>query len=270
MFRDTRPHYRRARARNDPERKLRTARLGCLHAHADAPEASSQKLLVDVAATTALAKTACRNFPRQTLGESICPSGIAADDEEYEKRSTFLRQLLQIPPHKKIVVSVSRLDQAKGIDLAIETLSEMSDDFHLVIIGAGEKDQEKIFRQLAAVKTKKSVEFFQAETDLLQTLLANERVQQDVDRKDYLLQDGVAEMGQFYAAQEFEERPNITFVGAVSQQGGLLVDLAYRGADVFLSCSEAETFGLTVLEALGVHLIPIVGSEIPVFQELYG
>ncbi|CAD7965515.1 unnamed protein product [Amoebophrya sp. A25] len=61
---------------------------------------------------------------------------------------------------------------------------------------------------------------------------------------------------------------NVTFCGAVPNE--LLPILFYSGSDLFLTCSESETFGITLLEALGCDLLPVMPSTSPVFREFYG
>ncbi|CAD7925882.1 unnamed protein product [Amoebophrya sp. A120] len=60
---------------------------------------------------------------------------------------------------------------------------------------------------------------------------------------------------------------NVTFCGAIPND--LLPELFYRESDFFLTCSESETFGITVIEALGCDLLPLLPLQSPVFAEFY-
>lgn len=75
--------------------------------------------------------------------------------------------------------------------------------------------------------------------------------------------DGPArrELGQFAA----ERALPVTFVGNLSQTA---LPPLYRSADVFVTCSTSETYGLTVLEALACGT-PVVLPHCGVFDELW-
>merc|ERR1719424_222996 len=75
--------------------------------------------------------------------------------------------------------------------------------------------------------------------------------------------DGPArkELGQFAA----ERALPVTFVGNLSQTA---LPPFYRAADLFITCSTSETYGLTVLEALACGT-PVVLPHCPVFNELW-
>lgn len=57
-------------------------------------------------------------------------------DEKYNKET--VRQSLNIPLNKKILLSFSRLDKKKRIDVIIESLLYLPEDFFLIIAGRGE------------------------------------------------------------------------------------------------------------------------------------
>lgn len=60
---------------------------------------------------------------------------------------------------------------------------------------------------------------------------------------------------------------NITFCGVIPN--AVLPINFYSGADFFLTASESETFGITLVEALGCNVLPIM-PRCPVFDEFYG
>ena len=76
----------------------------------------------------------------------------------------------------------------------------------------------------------------------------------------------VANVGAFLDVNSSSRR-NISFCGRVPNE--VLPNYFYRGADLFLTCSESETFGITILEALGCDLLPILPRRSPVFREFY-
>jgi len=59
---------------------------------------------------------------------------------------------------------------------------------------------------------------------------------------------------------------SVTFLGEIEN---VKLPPYYRGSDAFLTCSDNETCGITILEALAVGL-PIVFPIYDVFEELYG
>lgn len=133
-------------------------------------------------------------------------SNISTDEIiEFKKRNN-------IPTRAKILLSLSRISEEKGIPNLLVSLALMrDDDFVCIIAGDGAYlDQAK----------------------------------EDVKR-----------LGIY---------KKVIFIGPVYNKEKAL---AYKGSDAFISLSVAESFGITILEALSARL-PIIASNIPTYAEI--
>merc|ERR1711971_1461865 len=143
----------------------------------------------------------------------------------------------------------NRLAKEKNCETAIKAVAKCSEDYHLLVIGDGpwRGELEALALKETGAKNKEDITidlkpFYQEEFSKKYIAGENKKLKAEMDAKSC-----------------------ITFAGMLDNN---TLPYFYLGADYFLSCSVSETFGISVVEAIGCDLLPLL-AVCDVFAEMY-